>query len=77
MQSCSNEFLVKISKPKMSRRPMKVSLPALALFLAGRFDSSCFGPSVLIEIEALIFYTIQLKMLPYRCLARESRAWKA
>ena len=66
MQSCSNEFFVKISKPKISSRPINVSLLCLFDFLAGLFDSSYCGPAppVWIEMDALIFWTIQLKMDP-------------
>lgn len=64
MHSYSNEFFVKISKPKISRSPMKVSLLYFPFLAAAGFpllDSS--GP-LLTEIEELIFCTIQLKIVP-------------
>ena len=64
MHSYSNEFLVKISKPKISRRPMNVSLAYLAFFFTGRLAPSATGAYVCTEIDALIFWTIQLKILP-------------
>ena len=65
MQSCSNEFFAKISNPKMSNNPIKVSFPwYLLLFLEADFDSSYADVAYLTEIEELIFYTIQLKIVP-------------
>lgn len=59
MHNYSNEFFVKISKPKMSSRPMKVSLFYLLFFLV-----DLAAVSVCTEIDALIFYTIQLNKDP-------------
>ena len=64
MQSCSNEFFVKISKPKISSSPMNVSCLDLFDLFCGLFDSSCLGPSSYTWIEELIFCTIQEKMDP-------------
>ena len=55
MHSYSNEFLAKISKPKMSSRPMNVNL--FFVFLrAGRLEAALeSAKGWLIEIDALIF----------------------
>ena len=49
----------------MSNNPIKVSFPwYLLLFLDADFDSSYADVAYLTEIEELIFYTIQLKIVP-------------
>jgi hypothetical protein len=56
MQSYSNEFSLKISKPNISRSPINLSFyPALAFIFS--------------EIETFILLTIQLNNFPYIILA--------
>ena len=49
----------------MSNNPINVSFPwYLLLFFEADFDSSYADVAYLTEIEELIFYTIQLKIVP-------------
>ena len=59
MHNYSKEFFAKISKPKISSRPTKVSL---FYFLLGLVTSAAEEDWT--EIDLLIFWTIQLKMVP-------------
>ena len=57
MHSYSNEFFAKISKPKISKRPINVSLLCLPFLAADGLPDldSSVPPPVYTEIEELIF----------------------